>query len=46
MVEVFTLPDRGRAMAAKAQKSVGQRFDSGVISETLSSSCADVLGAG
>jgi hypothetical protein len=45
-VEVLTLPDRGGAMAAKAQKSVGQRFDSAVISETLSSSYADVLDVG
>jgi hypothetical protein len=36
MVEVLlTLSDRGCAMAAKAQKSVRQRFDSAVISETL-----------
>jgi glycosyltransferase involved in cell wall biosynthesis len=44
MLEMLTLPDRGGVMAAKAQESVGQRFDSPVSSEKLGSIYADVLG--
>ncbi len=46
IAEVLNLPDGGRAMAAKAQDSVRQRFDSAVIGQKLSSIYADVLGAG
>lgn len=44
--EVLELPDRGRAMAAKAQDSVRQRFDSSVIGKKLGSIYAGVLGVG
>jgi glycosyltransferase involved in cell wall biosynthesis len=43
ITEVLNLPDRGRAMSAKAQKSVLQRFDISVIGQKLSSIYADVL---
>ncbi len=43
ITEVLNLPDRGRAMAAKAQESVRQRFDTSVIAQKLSSIYADVL---
>jgi glycosyltransferase involved in cell wall biosynthesis len=44
ITEVLTLPDCGRAMAAKAQESVRQRFDSAVIGQKLGSIYTEVLG--
>lgn len=46
IAEVLSLPDRGCAMAAKAQETVCQRFDRSVIGPKLSSIYADVLGVG
>ena len=44
IAEVLKQPDCGRAMAARAQESVRQRFDSSVIGNKLTSIYADVLG--
>lgn len=46
IAQVLALPDRGRAMAGKAQDSVRERFDSSVIGQKLSRVYADVLRLG
>jgi hypothetical protein len=46
IADVLNLADGGRAIAAKAQDTVRQRFDRAVLGQKLSSIYADVLGAG